>query len=178
MKKFISAILASAIFLLVLGACGTGDVGDKEYMSVKQNEQSAASVQEQSSHAANEPSKLPGIQSLCEYFEYNHYVIADKKSEVAAEMIGAISGVRYAAISGPSTFNIELYEYDPTHMNDNASGVIGSIESTGSFIVLGRNVPAVISNNGKYMMVYTDTSTEQANLDHRAQVEEVLKSWP
>ena len=80
---------------------------------------------------------------------------------------------------------IELYEYDLNNLNDTAKSVINSVKKDGSFVIL--DLPAVtayLSDNGKYMMIYTDNSIDKKNPDensdsykHREQVIENFKEF-
>lgn len=178
MKKIVCAILVSALVLSTLTACGTGDVGDSEYMASQQAAENNAAQQQTDEYMANAPAKEPGLESMKSYFVYNGYVVSGTEQEVAEDMIGAINGIRYSATFGSSVFTVELYEYDTSNLSDTAKKIIDEINTTGSFIMLGQNIPAEISDNGKYLMVYTDASVEQANIDHHTQVSNVFKAWP
>lgn len=177
MKKIVSIILILTVCMFTLTACGVGDVGDVTYMNSQQEQQNAETQQEVDEYQANEPAKEPGLASMRTYFEYNGYVVQGSEQTVAADMIGATQGVRYGAQYGSSIFTIELYEYDINNLNDMAKTILGEADTTGSFIMLGENVPAVVSDNGKYLMIYSDTSTEQSNIDHQNQITDVFKAW-
>lgn len=159
MKKFV--IIFAILICFTLSACGAGDVGSAEYMAEKQK------ISEASSIAENEPEPTwsNDLDGLAECFEWHSYVLKDTKSQTIADVIGANEGVRYKAQVGKSNFYVELYSYDPNNLNDKASLVINEIQQTGQLTMIDYSVPAIMSNNNKYMMIYSDTSSDELNLN-------------
>lgn len=180
MKKFLTFILLSAIFVFCLSACGAGDVGDKSYM---ENQSAASQVNSQASSSqtqddTTEMEKKPGIDALADYFMAQGLIKEDSKVEVAPQVIGAEKGCRYTAQVGSSTFNIEFYEFDINKLSETAEKNLVSIRETGQFEILNTKVSAVISSNGKYVMVYGDTSQSEDNLAEKEKNTDIFVNWP
>ena len=99
-----------------------------------------------------------------------------------ASLIGAKEGKKFVTAYGGKAITIELYEYDLKNLNDTAKTVIESVKNSGEFTILDLpSVKAYLSNNGRYIMVYTDASIDDAtpdkesdNYKHR---EEVIKNF-
>lgn len=179
MKKFLTFILLSAIFVFCLSACGEGDVGDKSYMD-SQSAASQVSSQAETSQAQDtaEMEKKPGIDALADYFIAQGLIKEDSKTEVAPQVIGAEKGCRYTAQVGSSTFNIEFYEFDVNKLNETAEKTLSSIRETGQFEILNTKVSATISINGKYVMVYGDTSEDENNVAEKEKNTDIFLNWP
>ncbi len=101
-----------------------------------------------------------------------------------AEVIGAKKGYRYIFNVDNSTVIAELYEYDTSYSDPNAARVIGEIKETGSFHLFGQeNVDgdtvyaATLSDNGKYMMIYNDGSSNQNNVVRRELIKNAVKGY-
>lgn len=182
MKKFITYAFALLIlvFTFSLSACGEGDVGDKSYME-NQSAASEISSQASSSQAQQDQTQIekkPGIDALADYFIADGLIKEDTKAEVAPQVIGAKEGLRYTAQVGSSSFNIEFYEFDVNNLNETAEKTLSSIRETGQFELLNTKVNAVISNNGKYIMIYDDKSDNPDNLAEKEKNTEIFVNWP
>ena len=55
---------------------------------------------------------------------------------------------------------VELYEFPTENIPETAQAVIDSVREAGSFEILDSTVPAQISEDGRFMMVYTDAKAE------------------
>ena len=98
-----------------------------------------------------------------------------------ASLIVAKEGRKYTK----KNIKIELYVYDTNNLNDTANQIIESVKNNGEFVIL--DLPAVkayLSDNGKYLMIYSDDSikkdnpnTEAANYKAREEVIEKFKSF-
>ena len=88
--------------------------------------------------------------------------------------------MRYSGVRvGSSVFNIELYQYDPNNLNETAQRYLDEVKSTGKITVLENfdSISAMLSDNGKYLLIYSDGSTDEENLQYKAKVEEVVKTY-
>lgn len=105
-------------------------------------------------------------------------------TEMLYKVIGAKDGDRYIFNVNGTNVAMELYEYDTDDLNEDAKRVLGEIKETGSFHVFkdksidGDNTyKAVISDNGKYMMIYNDPSKETQNITQKNVVEAAFKNF-
>jgi len=155
MKK-IWILAAAAALLMTVTACGAGDVGGVS--SGASSEESASSTQTvlQSSVEDN----LEGLQT---YLTGNELISGEPK-EMRADVIGAESGVQYQfSYNGKNNITVELYEYDLDNLNDTAKNIIESVQSNGQFTLMDKQIPATLSDSGKYLMIYTDTVSDDEN---------------
>ena len=100
------------------------------------------------------------------------------KTNVAYNVIGAKNGARYTATVADSRFNLELYEFDTDDLSSTAQNTISSVKNNGSFDILNLTVNAIISDNGKYIMIYEDNSTSEENIAKKNSIIEQFKTWP
>lgn len=92
-----------------------------------------------SSYAPQEVTQ--SLDSLCQYFE-NSGLVSGERIEMAADMVGAVSGVKY------KDCNVEIYQYDTD------SQKYKDLVSTGSVTLEGFNVevtPSAIHN--EYVLI-------------------------
>lgn len=151
-KKWLAALLmAGAVCATVLSGCGEG--------LVDLNASSGAASAETSS-ALTENDVQDSLLGLEEFMLAQGYV-AGSASEMDGSMIGA-NDIGHRYVSGSVT--AEFYEYDLSNLNDTAKTVRASVEENGTFEIVGRTVENVyLSDNGKYLMIYTNTATDETN---------------
>lgn len=153
MKRRIAGLAAAGLLMLTLTACG-GPVEQLETL-----ETPSSGIEQTTASPGDFKDNLEG---LCKYMESNQAVTGEKV-EMSYKEIGAIGGFRYRFKFSGSTVQVEFYEFDLDNLNDKAKECLDSTREKGSFPLLGNDVPAIL--NGKYMMIYTDASKEQANTE-------------
>lgn len=187
MKRFIAAILCVGLIAAVSVGCGYKDALSKENKATTQaTEATGSAATADEVDAKNFEDNLNGLSN---YFAKKGYITTkDGKIDEStvtvmdASLIGAKEGKKYAASYGGKAITIELYEYNVNNLNDTAKAVVDSVKTNGEFTILDLpSVKAYLSNNGRYIMVYTDDSIDNANPDkesdnykHR---EEVIKNF-
>lgn len=67
---------------------------------------------------------------------------------------------------------MEFYEFDPDNLDEKGKACLDSVQEKGVITVLDNEVPAVL--NGKYLMIYTDTSKKEENTAQRERVEQLF----
>ncbi len=125
------------------------------------------------------------LDGLEKYFIKLRYIPEKTEpTEMLYKVIGAKDGDRYIFNVNGTNVAMELYEYDTDNLNEDAKRVLDEIKETGKFHVFknkdidGDNTyPAVISDNGKYMMIYNDPSKETQNITQKNVVELTFKSY-
>ncbi len=73
-------------------------------------------------------------------------------TKMKADLIGAKKGYKY--ITG--NIAVELYVFDLKAENPTRDKVIKGIEKDGIFTLYNEDIPAYLSDNGKFLMVYTN----------------------
>ena len=187
MKRFIAAILCVGLIAAVFAGCAYKDALSKDNTATTQATEATGNVATVDEIDAKNFSD--NLQGLSEYFAKKEYITTkDGKIDEStvtvmdASLIGAKEGKKYATSYGGKAITIELYEYDVKNLNDTAKAVVESVKNSGEFTILDLPpVKAYLSNNGRYIMVYTDASIDDANPDkesdnykHR---EEVIKNF-
>ena len=122
------------------------------------------------------------LTGLEDYFIKLGYIpAATTPTEMMYKVIGAIDGDRYIFNFNNSGVVMELYEYEPDNLNDDAKRVLGEIKENGSFHVFGKEnidagvtYEATLSDNGMYMMIYTDNNNGE---DHVLQKKTVIEAF-
>lgn len=116
------------------------------------------------------------IDGLCDYLSANKAVTGDP-TEMAYETIGATEGYRFRFILGKSTVQVEVYSFDLDNLGAQAQTVLDSVREKGSFTMLDNEVPATLNSDGKYLLIYTDTSTDATNVAQKERVTELFTSF-
>lgn len=162
MKRLFAALLCAGLLAVAMTGCSYQDALAQNNES-SQVEETKTDNEEESEDTVNPADYDNNLDGLCEYFAAMGYIPTDKKGNIDeskevvmdASLIGAKDGKKYQT----KTMALELYEYDVENLNDTAKEVIASVEKDGSFTILDMNpVKAYLSDNGKYLMVYTDPS--------------------
>lgn len=125
--------------------------------------------------------KKYGLTQMCADLSKKEY-IPEEGTKMEAQVIGAVTGYRFSTKVKDSTAVIELYEFDKDNLNTDAKNVISEVEKNGQFNMLDfQMVPAVLSKNGKYLMIYRDDKAagdnpEQENKERKDAVMEIFNA--
>lgn len=177
MKKF-WLLAAAAVLTVSFTACGTGNLSaDGSKSTSSQAASSAVSSQASSAASVGESGVADDLAGLQKYLAANASVSGTAET-MRADLIGAKSGVRYKyGYNGKDNVTLELYEYDPAGRNKTAEKVLASVKSAGSFTLLDSKVNATLSQSGKYLMIYSDTSSDSANLAYADKVKKLFTAF-
>lgn len=150
--NFKRAIAAFVVFCLILICTGCGVKG-------WQNGESAPSSSEveveELIKEVDDSSYENNLSGLSGYLKEAGAISGEAK-EMSADMIGAIAGEKYE----DNVTSIEIYEFSNENLSDTAKEVIRSIKETGKFEMLGIKVDAVLSENEKFLMVYSENKAD------------------
>ena len=187
MKRFIAAILCVGLIAAISTGCAYKDALSKDNTAATRATEATGNVATVDEIDAKNFSD--NLQGLSEYFAKKEYITTkDGKIDEStvtvmdASLIGAKEGKKYATAYGGKAITIELYEYDLKNLNDTAKTVIESVKNSGEFTILDLpSVEAHLSDNEKYLMIYTDSSIDDANPDENSDNykhrEEVIKNF-
>ncbi len=169
MKK-LWIISVAAVLAVSLTGCGV-DLS-QPVASSGTSSQAASSAAQTSDTSV--PDSLAGLQK---YLEANASVTGTPET-MRSDLIGAKSGVRYQyGHGGNNNVTLELYEFDTGSLNETAQKVIADVKATGKFTVIGQQVEGVLSRNGKYLMVYKNSATDDANKAYGTQVKKLVTDF-
>ena len=182
MKKLFAAILCAALITLTAAGCGYSDPLEE---SKAQYETSATTVEKaEEKENINYADYEDTLEGLCKYFNELGYIQHKENNytKMDASLIGAKEGRKYAV---NKNLTIELYVYNTSNLDDTAKSIIDSVKKDGKFTILDLpSVTAYMSDNEKYLMIYTDNSikkdnpdTEAANYKAREEVIEKFKGF-
>lgn len=163
MVKKIVWMLAGVLLLMGLSACG--GVGQSL---------PALELPEDGQIQMNKMGRPDTLEGLCEYLA-DGLAFAGDPVEMSYKEIGAIAGVRYRFTYNGSTVQVELYEFDLENLDEKGKACLDSVKETGKFTVLDNEVPAIL--NGKYLMIYTDTSKKDENTAQKERVEQLFADF-
>ena len=163
MVKKILWMLAGVLLLMGLSACG--GVGQSL---------PALELPEDGQIQMNKMGRPDTLEGLCEYLA-DGLAFAGDPVEMSYKEIGAIAGVRYRFTYNGSTVQVELYEFDLENLDEKGKACLDSVKDTGKFTVLDNEVPAIL--NGKYLMIYTDTSKKDENTAQKERVEQLFADF-
>ena len=174
MKKIIAVLAAIMMFASVAAACGVSNPLNTTEASTTQE-----STQEETQPQVDKEDYSDTFEDLCKYMTDMTYVSGEPK-EMTAELIGATEGKKYSFNYGSGTVTAEFYVFDLDNLNETAEKTISDVKETGKFKI--GNLPeteAVLSDNGKYLMVYRDTAYDAANAEsqNRIRYNEVMKEF-
>lgn len=174
MKKIFFTIICTLMVISLVGCAQAG--------AQLENIDTTKDVNTDSVNVSDYENNLEGLEKYLT--ELNYIPAKAEATEMMYRVIGAIDGDRYIFNVNNSTITIELYEYDPDNLNDDAKRVLGEIKENGEFHVFedksidnNATYPGIISDNGKYMMIYKDSSDSEANTEHKKSAEEAFKSF-
>lgn len=175
MKKRIQlAALAGAVLMaLSFSACAV-DMSDTSAVSSTSSESSEAEATPEPVISVDESKYEDNLDGLADYMKKKEYISGDA-TETLAAVIGAEKGVKYTgSYEGNNNITMELYEYDTASLNDTAKEVLEAVKKDGKFDMMGTMVDAVISDSGKYLMIYKDSASGDL---HDARTEAVMKDF-
>lgn len=169
MKKIL--ILALAVVMAgSLAACGMGDVGGTQPAASNASSQTVSS-------AVGSDNMEDSLAGLEKYLAANS-AISGTPTKMKADFIGAKSGAKYSfGYNGKNNVTLELYEFDTGSPSSQATAVLDEVKTKSRFTIMNQTVPAVISDNGKYIMIYKDTSGSDQNKKHQEDVTKLFKEF-
>ena len=167
MKKSILVSVA-VIMCLVFTSCGAGNVG---VSSTSEKTSSAVSSQVSDKDVDD---TLGGLQTYMK----KAADFSGNATKMRADVIGAKSGVKYVfGHNGKNNVTVEFYSFDPSSLSGSAKNIIESVEKNGYFTMMDKNINAVMSDNGKYMMIYTNSATDDENKSYDKKVLKLFKGF-
>lgn len=166
-----------AIGLMFTGCSAENLVNSAGGGSASSQTQSAASSEAPASSALSAGSVSDDLAGLQKYLTANAGFTGTPE-KMQADIIGAKEGVRYAfSHGGKNNVSAELYEYDTGSLGETAQKILADVQKDGKFILMGQEINAVLSDNGKYLMIYKNSATDDDNKSYDAKVSELFRSF-
>lgn len=183
MKRILTAILCAGILAVTAAGCSYNDALYKDSNSSSQNGEGST---QPTTSSVSDQKYSDNLDGLVDYFVAKQYIDnKDNSIKMDASAIGAAEGKKFAAKYSGTNIIIELYRYDTKATNDTANKILNSVKADGTFSIYGLpSVTAYLSDNGNYLMIYTDASIDKTNPDktkdnykHRDQVIKDFKAF-
>ncbi len=163
MKKIIPLIMISILIISVFAGCGYDPLTSGSSVTATTATDDKGNTQATEAQKVSKENYSKDLKGLVEYFNDLGYIENEEEmvTEMQYKLIGAKAGNRYVK----GTANVELYEFDTKNLNDTAKAVIESVKNKGKFTLYDKEVEAYLSDNEKYLMVYTDSAAEDKASD-------------
>lgn len=116
------------------------------------------------------------LSGLTSYFKDKGYVAGEPK-KMSSALIGAKEGYRYEFKYENVRVRIELYEYDLDNLNNDAKQILQRVKEEGLITVQGTTVNGVVSDNGKYLMIYINDKDNEDTIQRKEEVIKDFKSY-
>ncbi len=169
----LAALAASVLLIFSFSACAV----DMSNTSSTSETSSQAEPTPEPEVSVDESKLDDNLDGLEEYMQAKKY-ISGTPTDMDASFIGAKEGVKYiSSFEGSNNITIELYEYDINNLNETAQTIIDSVKKDGKFELMGMTADAVLSDSGKYLMVYKDSVGGEVHDEHAKKVKEAFKSF-
>ena len=175
MKKLLILFLAALVAVSSAGCFGSGTAKNKKTIDIVEPDKVNLDDYENT------------FDGLVNYFKKIGYILckengnsAATETDLNAEVINAKQGKRFQFSYNSSTstnVTVELYELY-TGENATPSDAVEQIKKNGKFDVLGIDeFEAYLSNNEKYIMIYTDTKDSDENKTRKESAIKLFKDF-
>lgn len=171
MKKILAALLCAALLMVFAAGCnGAANADDKD-----------TGDEAKSLVASDYKDDLGGLATYLSAYGYINPMKPSTITEMDASLIGAKKGNKYVE-QKMNNVTVELYEFDVNKPSATADEIIGSVKTDGKFSILDLpEVNAYLSDSGKFLMIYNDSSINNENPDEKSENythrEEVLEKF-
>ncbi len=181
MNKFLSIIAAAAVAAVLFAGC-TGDAGTSSgTTSAAGSDTSSAgeTIAGDGTKSASGYDKT--FDGFVSYMTDNGFVSGDGE-ELTAAAIGASAGKRFTISTPVSKHTVELYEFED-QTSDAAAKTIADARNDGSFHLFDstENVTkytlAVVTDDGRFLMLYTDSSESDGTNEQKEKAAEAVRNF-
>lgn len=180
MKKILITAIAAILITASFASCYDPDAGvrGKGGESATIAETTAGSTKETKpkKKVVSDKKYEDNFEGLRDFMKDSGYIKTDDKNNITkmqANLIGAEKGYKYA----DGDTRVELYSFNLKAENDTRDKVIESVKKDGSFTLYSETIPAYLSDNGKYLMVYTNPAADDKNSDAYKTKQNAIKAF-
>lgn len=174
MKKILISVL-SVLTALTVSGCAPSPGSNLEQVKIDE------AADKSKINVKDFENNLDGLEK---YLVNLNYIPENAEpTEMMYSVIGAIDGDRYNFKVDSGIVYVEIYEYDPENLNQDAKRVISEVKDNGSFYVFDTNnvdsaaYEAELSYNKKYLLIYTDNSEAEANIQRKKDFISAVKDY-
>lgn len=179
MNKIISVIAATSIAAVMLAGCTSDTTAASSAASDASATSSGETMTGDGTKSPDSYSK--DFDGFVQYMTDNGF-ISGEGVDLTAAAIGAETGKRFTVSSAVSKHTVELYEYkdqtssmaEKTISNARADGSFHLFDSTET---MTKNTLAVVSEDGRFLMLYTDASESDGVSEQKEKAAEAVKNF-
>lgn len=176
MKKLIALIMMSILTASVFVGCGNDPLtSGSQTTATTATDKKGNSLEAEETEKISKEDYSKNLKGLAEYFNDLKYIENEesKTTKMQYKLIGAKAGNRYTI----GTASVELYEFDTKKLNDTAKGIIESVKNQGKFTLYDKEIEAFLSDNEKYLMIYTDSTADDKTSDAYKTKQSAIKDF-
>lgn len=178
MKRVLIAALAVFVIALSFASCYDPDAGikDKSKIASTTAADSATKATEAKAKTVSDSKYSDTYEGLRDYMKAWGYIKTDDQNNIVkmqADKIGAEKGYKYT----DGDTRVELYSFNFKKDNSTRDKVIESVKNNGTFTLYGETIPAYLSDNGKYLMVYSNPAANDKNSDAYKTKQNAIKAF-
>ena len=179
MKKILSLIVVCAVSIVMLVGCSESSGGAASGNNGSADITATNSSSDTQSVDASGYEK--SFEGFVQYMTEGGYIKGDG-TDLTAAAIGAKQGKRYTISSGTSKYYVELYEYED-QTSDIAQRTIANAKGDHSFHLMDStesataNTYAVVTEEGKFLMLFTDSSSNDAPSEKKESAAKAVESF-
>lgn len=177
MKRLFSIIAVTLLAAALLAGCS-----DNTPNTTVSDTSSAASDTESAAQSKTSDGKYDdSFDGFVQYMTDSGFVSGDPV-DTTASAIGAVQGKRFTMSSGTAKIYVELYEFPTSNLSDTASTTIENARNDGTFSIYNytsatQNTVASVTEDGRFLMLYTDSSTSESNITNREEAVKTVKNF-
>lgn len=179
MKRVLIAALAVFVIALSFASCYDPDAGIKDKSKIASTtsaENATTKATEAKAKKVSDSKYSDTYEGLRDYMKAWGYIKTDDQNNILkmqADKIGAEKGYKYT----DGDTRVELYSFNFTKDNSTRDKVIESVKNNGTFVLYGETIPAYLSDNGKYLMVYSNAAANDKNSDAYKTKQNAVKAF-
>lgn len=178
MKKILLSAVAVVIVAVSFASCYDPYAGvkDKSKIESSATQSTTESETKAKSKKVSSDDYEDNFEGLRDYMKDCGYIKTDDKNNITkmqADLIGAKKGYKYT----DGDTRVELYSFDLKEKNDTRDKVIESVKKDGTFELYNEKIPAYLSDNGKYLMVYSNPAANDKNSDAYKTMQKAIKDF-
>lgn len=164
LKKILAVVLVIAMAMALTGCMNTNTTSYAEL---------SVSAEEKNPDMGAYTNDFDGIVSYMKDCE----LIAGDGTDMSADFIGAVKGQKFSFTYEGVKATCEIYEYDTENLTDEAKAIIEDVKANGHFTALDTEVKAVVSDSGKFLMIYVNDSDEDVQVKMAERINEKFTSF-
>lgn len=178
MKRILLSAVAVIMIAVSFASCYDPYAGvkDKSKIASSSTQSTTASETKAKAKKVNADKYKDNFEGLRDYMKACGYIKTNDENNITkmqSKLIGAEKGYKYT----DGDTRVELYSFNTEKANSTRDKVIESVKKDGTFTLYSETIPAYLSDNGKYLMVYSNTAANDKNSDAYKTMQKAIKDF-